>query len=247
MMRIVAVIASYRRGKILQDVIDCLKPQVYQVIVVGSSVGIDGDNGCGDEWDIAYNSCVDYVDCKNVPLGVKWQEGMNHARLFHPDAVLICGSDDLIVPAWGSVASDILSDYRQDSRYDIVGLNRWYVLNAPTNQMISCSYKTRRDPIGAGRIIRKELLDKCGWQIFPRVSGIGCDGYSFEILKKHCTGRICEMQHMLVSVKGTWPCLDTWDQMVNAQSLNVEFVSAEDTVKFLKGNFPKIDFRKYAV
>lgn len=245
--KLIAVIASYRRGIILQDTIDCLKPQVDDIVIVGSSEWVDGVNGCSEEKKIAVKNSLIYVDHKNDPLGQKWQAGLNEAHNYLPDAIMIVGSDDFILPTWGPDAKEIFSDYRKDWRYDVLGMGVWNVYNAPTREMISCNYRTRNDPIGAGRVIRSSVLDGCGWQIFPTVGGIGCDAYSFDILKKHLKGRVGKSFNRVLSVKGTWRCMDTWSQICRAESLEIDCIDAMETAQYLKMNFPKIDFEKYAV
>jgi hypothetical protein len=160
---------------------------------------------------------------------------------------MICGSDDFILPQWGLDAKNILSDYRKDCRYDILGMGIWNVYNVPTHEMISCNYRSRTDPIGAGRIIRATLLNECNWQIFPTVGGVGCDAYSFGVMKKHITGRVGKLFNRVLSVKGGWPCMDSWFQICKAESLDVECIDAMETAQYLKMNFPKIDFEKYAL
>jgi hypothetical protein len=171
---------------------------------------------------------------------------LNEARNFLPEAVLICGSDDFIAPTWVADAMHILSDYRKDDRYHILGMGMWNVYNAPTQQMVQCNYKYRNDPIGAGRIIRKSVLDAWNWQIFPTTGGIGCDKYSFDVMKPHCKGRIGKSFNRVLCVKGNWPCMDTWEQILNADSLDITPVDAMETAQYLKLNYPNIDFGKYA-
>ena len=50
--------------------------------------------------DIAEETGALFVQCQNLPLGFKWQRGMDIAREFDPDAILMLGSSDWVSDNW---------------------------------------------------------------------------------------------------------------------------------------------------
>jgi len=244
-MRVVAVIASYGRKNILDDAVKCIANQVSDVIIVGSSNAVEGTMlGCQYEKEFAESHNLIYVDHKNSPLGQKWQAGLNRARELQPDAVLICGSDDLISDGW--VLDYINCKYVSVKKTVLYGTREWYVYNALTDEMITCNYRTREDVIGAGRIISKELLDLLDWQIFPTEGGIGCDLYSYNKMIKHDIYQMtARYDKILLCVKAAWHCLDSWQQLLSAQSLNISWVHEDEKQRILNNVFLNVDFGRY--
>jgi len=243
-MKTVALIASHNRDLILRDCIECLKPQVDDIVLVGSSEWVDGTQGCDVEKKVAREMDLIYVDHTNKILGRKWQAGLNRCRELDPDAVLICGSDDLLRHDWVETVSN--KKMCDETPYDLTGVNFWYVYNPIVDQLVLLSYRAiRNDPIGAGRIFRKRILDFADWQIFPTEGGVGCDRYSYSIVRRY-DGSVHHYvnEAKLLCVKGDWIMLDTWEQLLAAESLEV-FHCPDSKDDFLKENFPLIDFDKY--
>ena len=232
-MKIVALIASHRRYDILKDCVSCIKPQVDDIVLVGSSDWIGDGDTCNLAKKVAKEESLVYVDHTNKILGRKWQAGLDRARQLDPDAVLIVGSDDLI-------EKDYLDDYCGEK---VAGVGSWYAYN-PFNQIcISCSYKTRKDPLGAGRIIPAHRLRQYNWDIFPYEGGIGCDGYSY----KRTAGSQGwdNLGKTVLSVKGDWEAIDTWEMLYNSTNLNVKILNREIEACNLLNKFAHIDFGKY--
>ncbi len=248
-MKIVALIASYKRDAILRDCLAQIIPQVDAVVLVGSSVWAESKGtlqptygGSPIEKMIAKELDLIYVDHRNHPLGQKWQAGLNKCREIKADAVLICGSDDLITSGW---VEEFRNIYKNEAM--LYGTSYWHVYNPVTDELIEVDYITdiRQDPIGAGRIVSKELLDKLDWQIFPTEGGIGCDLYSYNLINRYIKSfwnRVC--MGMLLSVKGNWNMLDSWQQLLNSKTLSISWKDAE-LKKGILGYFPDVDFNKY--
>ena len=238
-MKIVALIASYDREMVLRDCLNAVMPQVDDVVLVGTSTSPSPAlfKRRDAELKIAEELNLLYVDYSNSILGRKWQAGLNRCRELRPDAVLIVGSDDII---------------QTDHVQMIVGENEvlecvhgpmdWYMYNPKLNKLAKCSYQVRIDPIGAGRVLPATALDKVDWQIFPTEGGVGCDVYSYNILSPHVTFVACQP---ILSIKGNWAMMDTWEQIVGATSLNVTIYEDDIRDKVLKGVFCHIDFEKY--
>ena len=229
-MKIIALIASHGRDAILRDCISCIKPQVDDIVLVGSSEWVDSTQGCNIAKKIAKEEDLIYVDHTNKVLGRKWQAGLDRCRGLDPDAVLICGSDDLI-------EKDYLDDF---CGIKVAGVGSWYVYNPINEICISCSYKIRKDPLGAGRVIPAHRLRQYNWDIFPYESGVGCDGYSY--LRTAGNKGWDNLGKTVLSVKGDWDAIDTWEMLYNSTNLNVKILNREIEACNLLNKFPHIDF-----
>lgn len=230
-MKIIGLVASHKRYDILKDCISCLKVQVDDIVLVGSSEWVDSAQGCNLAKKVAKEEDLIYVDHTNKILGRKWQAGLDRCKGLDPDAILICGSDDLI-------GNDYLDDY---CNMKVAGVGSWYVYNPLEPFCITCSYKVRKDPLGAGRVIPAHRLRQYNWDIFPYESGVGCDGYSY--LRTAGNKGWDNLGRVVLSVKGDWDMIDTWDMLCKATSLDVSIVNYWND--FLENNFPHIDFEKY--
>ena len=242
-MKIVALIASHKRDEILQDSITCLNPQVDDIVLVGTSDWIKEADTCNIAKRIAKKNDLIYVDHSNKVLGSKFQAALNKCRELSPDLVLVCGSDDLVSNDYVDTIR-VYNEKRSSLRSIILGKTKWNAYNPPNNEICFFSYKERKDFIGAGRAIGADVLNKVDWQIFPTEGGVGSDLYSWNILTPHCKEKIDMYYGRLLSVKGNWSMLDTWEQMVNAPSLNVTKMT-RSIDRWLEYYCPNIDFDKY--
>lgn len=232
MNKIVGLIASHLRYEILKDCVSCLKPQVDDIVLCGSSEWVDGVEGCNLAKKVSKEEDLIYVDHTNKILGRKWQAALDRARQLDPDAVLICGSDDLIEEGY-------LDEYCGERMF---GVNWWIVYNSLLQDMVHCSYTIRKDPLGSGRVIPSRCLETYNWDVFPYKTGEGCDGYSYERVNG---GKEWDNYGRTVfSIKGDWDVIDSWDQLCSSQYINVQWLNGEDMCFYLN-KFPHIDFEKY--
>src|SRR6185295_597252 len=83
----IVVIPTYQRLEITTINIKLLLGQKFKIVLVVS-----------DQYELNYYAKfpVYIIVRPNNPLGNKWQEGLNYARRFNPDHVVILGSDDLL-------------------------------------------------------------------------------------------------------------------------------------------------------
>jgi hypothetical protein len=156
---IVCVMAIFKRPEITIETVELLKKQEYplhKIVLVGS---------CNIDREVAEKTNVEYLHRSNTPLGNKWQAGIEFSRKFKPDAILINGSDSWLTTNWCLKSIQFL---RQG--YDLIGSTKFYTCNANSNKKIKIIYRTykdRIDPVGAGRIISKKVLEKMNWKWFP--------------------------------------------------------------------------------
>lgn len=212
-MKIVTVVPTYRRKDITIAVVKNLLRQTVplEVIVVGSEAG---------DSDAARETRVRYVECANQPLSMKIQAGVASARELSPDAVMLCGSDDWLSTNW----IETLAPYLEN--HEIVGGGIVYflrVLPSDALQLIRVNiYKgTLRygEPIGAGRLISKRILDRLDWRIWRERINSGCDGSSFKLMRAN-NARIFmyeEDKAKLLCPKGEWKQLSSWSSCANSK------------------------------
>jgi glycosyltransferase involved in cell wall biosynthesis len=170
-MKIIAVIPTYGRPELLRITVKRLyeKNKVNDVICVGSN--------------FSGKALYRYHD--NQPLGRKWNYGFTEARKLKADAVLYVGSSDWVSDNWIEVMMPYLKDYDMVGKLD-------YNLAHVTDQIKLLKFKGYTDPkwsirtllirhsmrhflngndrtgepIGIGRLIRAEVLDKMDWKPF---------------------------------------------------------------------------------
>lgn len=100
----------------------------------------------------------------NAPLSRKWDRTIALARNAQPDALMIMGSDDWISPD----AFCALAEAGLRSGYS--GTTRLYIHDLPSCKTVLLDgYTGSRavEPIGAGRVLRRDVLDALSWSLWP--------------------------------------------------------------------------------
>lgn len=230
-IKIVCIVVTHNRQKITTETINMLKKQTIpiQIILVGDQE---------PDKEVAIQTGVVYVNHVNLPLGKKWQSGVNKAREFNPDGIMICGSDSWISPHWVESAKPFLSNY------NLIGINRFNACKIVPNEkviIIRRAYKSNRSmiPIGSGRIFSKDLLDKVDWKIFAEGKNVCLDMHTMLKTRNFCNIKICnEIEQMQVlSIKSTWDSLSSWDMYVKSTKLQ-HFPNIKKPKRWLQINFP---------
>lgn len=238
-MNIFAIVPTYRKPEsILLQTIKYLCEQtieINRIVVVGS-----------DESDSFVKKLgVDYIETENLPLWKKFQFGISYCKQYKPDAILICGADDWLSLNWIEILSPYLTDF------DIIGSDHLYsVLLFPDNPIkIACvSYRgTPRygEPLGPGRLIGKDLLDKMDWNLFLEMIGpkgevinydSRIDGSSYKrMLNFECKTYLYKDDvAKILSPKGKWRCITSWGSIF----LSKATVFIDNPEIWLNINFP---------
>lgn len=161
--KIVVPIPVHGREPLLRQTIRRLKRQTHPVHII-----IMGETP--SERQIAEEEEVEFLKHQNHPLGAKWQAGMDRARELEADAVLMLGSADWLSDNWCEVLIQ-----RINSGSDLVGKREMFFLDVDhqnNKKMVFwngytpwTNYRTM-EPIGAGRLISKTILNKVDWQIY---------------------------------------------------------------------------------
>jgi glycosyltransferase involved in cell wall biosynthesis len=152
------VIPVWKRHARLPQVVACLRRQTLapvRIVLVGS-----GDPDFGRL--AAELGCV-YVDHPNEPLGAKWNAGFALVRGL--DYGMILGDDDLIGPDWIRSCVSLCDDETL-----MVGARDLYVLDSESGGLGYFSGydpTQRRDPVGAGRLIPRAVLEAVDYAPCP--------------------------------------------------------------------------------
>jgi hypothetical protein len=176
MIKTVAVIPISGRLDILKITIPKLLKQVFRVILIGN---ITEDRDSSSEYFQTYFPSADYYYCENsVRRGAKWQYGINQAQDYNPDAILISSS--------GGVFKDEYFDIELE---DVMGSGDLYYLDYTKEgqrMFYWPGYNGSRadEPVGLGRLISSDFLNKCKWNIYPDVHS-GLDYRSMQIFRKN--------------------------------------------------------------
>lgn len=137
----------------------------------------------GSEGPISRKLAIDagwsYEEASNRPLGRKWNRGAQAAYAAGADGVVILGSDDWVdaglLRALASMAKS----------HACIGLRDQYMLRVSDLAMLHFrGYQGDRagDPVGVGRLLRRDVLKKLAQAPWPANVERGLDG--------HMTGRL---------------------------------------------------------
>lgn len=157
----------------------------------------------------------------NVPLGAKWQHGVQHAYSLEANPLIILGSDDLLSLDFVSKVTAYMHDIS-----DFIGLSKWYIHYK--GKAFYCQYLANI-PLGGGRCYSYDLLKKLNGKLFDTKLNRHLDDYSSVNIKK--LGIFCHDLSDSVSihaVKGDWPVLNQF----NLTHKNIKVLSEHLTSDF---------------
>lgn len=228
-MNIICVMAIHRREKITKCTINRLKKQTKQfskIIVIGDSE---------IEKKIAEETGVFYIQCNNRPLGGKWQKGIDYCKsLDNLDGIMICGSDGWITSNWCEETCGFLKNF------DLVGKQEYYVSKIIKNKkpiIIKRRYiKSKKSPIGNGRLISNRILKKINYELFPINKNKDLDSLSTEkIVKNGGNIKIIDNDNIKnIEIKSNWEVIHTFKLNVKKVK-NIEVI--ENSMEWLEKNF----------
>jgi len=208
--------ATHRRKEITIETVNLLNQQstLWMTIIVSDSQ---------IERNIAETVSGYFVEHPNRPLSNKWQAGISAAKEFEPDAILICGSDDWLTTNWCETCHEYIAD-----GYDLVGQNAFYICNVVHGQVVEVIKRSYfrpgqiHQPFGSGRLISRNILEALNWQLYPPDINGTLDGMSYNRIVER-KGRVKLLNDhndlKVLLVKGSWECLDSWNQLKNTSSL----------------------------
>ncbi|MFO7939793.1 MAG: glycosyltransferase family A protein [Bacteroidales bacterium] len=170
----------------------------------------------------------------NKPLGRKLNFGFEKAREHKPDIVSYIGSTNWLSPSWLSVLSPLLRDAWmvgkpdfnivkiEGEEYDMI---RWlhyprqkmklrhYLLSKGEREFIKAGGRMN-EPVGIGRLLRSDFLDKIDWKPFDENKNRNMDS---------------EMMYQIASNQGTYSlCRDNKAQSLKIASSSWESLNSYD-------------------
>ena len=229
--KIVCIIPIHQRVAVTKETVNLLKQQEYldDVILVGDSP---------TEESIASATNVTYVEYLNEPLSWKLQVGIDAARMSNPDAIMISGSDNWLSNNWCKAIIPYLKDY------DVIGADKWWMARIEKGvplEVSACTYQNRDDPIGGGRMITAQALNKINWGLYAFKDTKGLDWQSFSILQSGIKTLRVKMTEDVINlgIKGSWAQRDPYKNI--KMSNLVKSTVLKNPEKWLDTSFPGWD------
>lgn len=126
--------------------------------------------------DLAGRCGWDYVEAANSPLGRKWNKGLLEVRARHdsPDGVVIVGSDDWLNAACFEHYARQLAEGRLFIGFQDIYFLYWKKLTTLYFGGYS-NPKRIGEPLGLGRCLSRELLDRLKWEAWWNSPNRGLD------------------------------------------------------------------------
>ena len=163
--KVVAVVPVHGRLPLLPLTIRRLiEKNKVEVVCVGDGLS---------EKAICIESGAHWVQCKNQPLGRKWNAGFAAAKELKPDACLYVGSSDWLSDSWVTLMKPHLN------QHGLVGVPGCYFMDVDKKIRL-VNWKGYRGPradesIGIGRMLSAKVLDGIGWEPFDRLKDSSLD------------------------------------------------------------------------
>lgn len=115
----------------------------------------------------------------NRPLSDKWNAGVMSLETLDFDAVILLGSDDYVDENFIEFVS------RKIEEYEMIGFKDLYFEDKGDLYYWGGYEGTRRgEPAGAGKVYRKDFLERIGYNLFHQALERGLDGISWRRCKE---------------------------------------------------------------
>ena len=144
----------------------------FDAVCVAVTEGDDANSATCDEFGFASAAIP------NEPLSGKFNAGMNSAMFRGATRIMILPSDDFISPAWVEAARNTEHDYIIPHACGVVDL--------PTKRAYAIvKGVTRGMRFGAGRVVSRKAVERCGGTLWPPAINRGLDTASHQCLLAH--------------------------------------------------------------
>jgi hypothetical protein len=211
------LIATHQRLSITKKNIDCLLACKVGIILIVS------DHGEYELFKQLYPMIV-VERHSNLPLGRKWQAGVNVAKKLKADPLIINGSDDILSPEFFDRAEKEL-----EKGYGFIGLKSWYVYDL--KQVYKFEYLANL-PLGGGRVYSKEMLDSCKWAIFDTSKSKHLDDLGYWKVQRSGLKHLLLWEPYILSIKGDWPVMNPADKIMTSRNARLlKKLPAEEVLK----------------
>jgi hypothetical protein len=160
-MKLCAPVPVFGRFPLVRLTISRLKRQGVIPIIMGHE---------REALDISKELNVEFISISNDPLGNKWNAGFMACQNYSPDGVIFMGSSDWASDDYIQSVSDALNDFA------FIGMLGCHFADVSDEVRLVhwpgyAKGQRQYEPIGIGRVLRADLLQKINWQPFdPRLS-----------------------------------------------------------------------------
>jgi hypothetical protein len=187
-----------------------------------------------------------YIEANNQPLSTKWQRGLDYLRDHQPDAVLILGSDDFISPGLIEYYNrlmhrqDVLAVGVLDAYFLDIASGRWIYWPGYGRSTADTQPQRLGEPIGAGRLLKVELLRKVNFEVWSQVEiDKGLDKECFLRLSKFVD--TVKNSDLILEI-GERPAQDKW-VVIDASSIGEAILDVKTDVFVTDFKNYKSDFQ----
>jgi len=143
-------------------------PSIDWVVTVAGSEG--------RESELLVRSCgFEYIETPNEPIGRKANMRLQFTKMYKPDYVLFCGSDDFFCNSAIKLYCGLIKKgYNEIAPLDI------YYLTPEKQIAYSHGYQGARkgEPVAVGRMLSSKILDKLDWRLWDDSEDMYLDGHS---------------------------------------------------------------------
>lgn len=229
--KVVCVMAIHQRREVTLETLRLLKLQtiVPHIVAVGDSEY---------ERDIVRQvKGVTWVHHANQPLSDKYQAGVNRARQFDPDAIMIGGSDTWVSTKWIEAYWPYLREYGMVGQSKVLVI----LIRRGSLQMMEWSYlEERNDPLGAGRLISRAVLDAIDWKLFPSGLARGLDKQAWlRVIEAGFQTKQIDMDEacLIGAQSPTWLAMNSWLKLLRSKKASRVYHS--NPKRLLARHFPE--------
>lgn len=223
--RLICILPIFKRSEITKLAIKYLQNQTipfYKIIVVGT---------VKEDETLATECGVEYVHQHNDYLSKKYQKGINKARTYNPDAIMIANSDELVESTWNATF------LKNITRADIFGPKQHMVLDLSTATLYKVVHFADMPLADSAKWITSDYLDKVDWQLYNTSIRSDCiNTMHIKLLTNHAV--ITTLSGKILSLKGAWKVIHSLDQVLATTASRVQKLSYSR--KFLERNFSDV-------
>lgn len=183
---------------------------------------------------------AEFIWCPpETPLGEKWQKCVEWARdAGDAEAVMVLGSSDWIEDRWAETlmaqphqAIGVAGLYFYDIRpCNATRLYFWPGYTGPTRA---------GEPIGTGRIIKRELLEKMNWEMFYRDYANSLDWSTMRLVEAAGEQMVCYPGDLKGLSISTYRWKNKHDFRGLMRTSKVEWFNEMRTLAFISEHFPE--------
>lgn len=117
---------------------------------------------------------------RNNPLSYKWHQAVRCLKQVDFDYCILLGSDDYIDEKFLKFVDKEIKDC------DMIGfLDAYYEANGKNYYWTGYKNHREGEPVGAGKVYSKELLERIDYVLYPDFKDVGLDFMAWNVVKKN--------------------------------------------------------------